>query len=266
MSTDLAPRLTCLPSYAPVRTHSPEDGRQYYTPEGMVPSVTNILENSRDNSGLELWAEDIGIERATFIRRFSAHRGILTHTAIENYLACGEPPTFNFITDPYWRSIAPFVAGLAAPPLLMEGTLWHPLGYAGACDYIGYLKPTPPPTFLERFGPALIKNFGSLDCLNHPFLIDWKTADKPPKRTKSYEYSLQDAAYVAAANHVYASYGLNITQGAVVTAVRAQSCHIEWLNADALSQLFKHFEARLRRFTYARTASYKKAGAARTRT
>jgi hypothetical protein len=83
-------------------------------------------------------------------------------------------------------------------------------------------------------------------------LCDWKTADSPRKPDKIYEYSLQCAAYVAAANYVYGHMGLNITQAKIVVAIADSAPQIETLDARALEQLYKHFLARLQRFTFAR--------------
>lgn len=218
--------IAALPAYAPVRIE--EDGeRMYSTPVGKVPSVTTVLSGSRDNSGLELWRESVGIERADFIRDLAAHRGTAHHTNIENYLRDGEEPQFNFLTTPYWRSTETFIKAIRRP-LVMEGAIWHPRGFAGTFDCIAYLP----------------------EDDDQPTMLDWKTADKLRTPDKMYDYSLQVAAYVAAANHVYSNYGLNITTAKVVVALPCQTPQIEHFDEDALRQLFQHFLARLERFTY----------------
>ena len=78
------------------------------------------------------------------------------------------------------------------------------------------------------------------------------TCDKQPNKSKLYDYTLQVAAYVAAANHVYAKQGLLIEQAAIACSVRAQRASITWLDAKALKQLYRHFLARLQRHTHAR--------------
>jgi hypothetical protein len=113
----------------------------------------------------------------------------------------------------------------------MEGALWHPAGYAGTFDCIAYLA----------------------DDGDQPTLLDWKTRENGPcKPDKMYEYSIQVAAYVAAANHVYSHNGLNITQAKIVVALPDEPPQIETLNASALEQLYKHFLARLQRYTFAK--------------
>jgi hypothetical protein len=221
-------RLIALPRYEPVRSHD-GDERTYATPVGQCHSVTTILSGSRDNSGLEAWRESVGTERADFISSLACHRGTKHHEAIERFLLDGTEPGFDFLQTPYWKSSRPFL-DTVDHALLMEGAIWHPLGYAGTFDCIAYLT----------------------EDGDQPTLLDWKTADSPRKPDKLYEYGLQVAAYVAAANHVYSAQGLNITQAKIVVAIPDQTPQVETLDARALEQYFKHFQARLQRFTHYR--------------
>lgn len=222
-------RLDRLPRFEPVRTH--EDGeRLYATPFGQAHSVTTILSGSRDNSGLEEWRESVGIERADFISSFACFRGNQHHLNIERWLTDGTEPPFSFATAPYWKSTRAFLDTIELT-MLLEGAVWHPDGYAGTLDAICYLA----------------------EDGAQPTLLDWKTADTPRKPDKLYDYSVQCAAYVAAANHVYADYGLNITQAKIVVAIADSTPQIETLDADALQQLYRHFLARKQRFTHARS-------------
>lgn len=191
--------------------------------------MTSILDGTRDKSGLMEWRESIGATRADQILKVACHRGTALHTAIENYCDHGQPPAFNYLLTPYWKSVAPYLQNLDTT-LLKEAPVWHPEGYAGSVDWLGY--------FIDS-GPQ-------------PELADWKSADKPPKATKLYEYSLQLAAYVAALNHVYKPQGLHITRARLVVAMPCRQAHIEIYEEDALQQLFQHFRARIQRFTYAR--------------
>jgi len=118
----------------------------------------------------------------------------------------------------------------------MEGAIWHPMGYAGTLDCIAYLA----------------------DDDLQPTLLDWKTADSKRKPDKIYEYSLQCAAYVAAANYVYGHMGLCIGQAKIVVALPDDEPQIETFDAKALEQLFKHFQARFQRFTFAKSRRRKK--------
>ena len=233
-SAQLTERLRVLPRYEPVRTHINEE-RLYTTPVGALPSVTTVLSGSRDNSGLEAWREAVGHERADFISSYACFRGNGHHENIERYLTDGTEPEFSFSFTPYWKSSRAFLDTIDAP-LLLEGAIWHPDGFAGTLDCIAYLTE---------------------DGLQ-PTLLDWKTATAIRKPDKVYEYSLQLAAYAAAANYVYGHMGLNITKAKLVIAIADCPPQIETLDARALEQLYKHFLARLKRFTFAKQKRNKK--------
>lgn len=226
----LTERLRALPRYEPVRGQTPDGERTYETSIGSQFSVTTILSGSRDNTELELWRESVGPERADFISSFACFRGNGHHLNIERFLTDGTEPEFSFATAPYWKSTRQFLDTIDHS-LLLEGAIWHPDGFAGTLDAVCYLTE---------------------DGLQ-PTLCDWKTADSPRKPDKIYEYSLQCAAYVAAANYVYGHLGLNITQAKIVIAIADQAPQIHTLDADALEQLYRHFLARLKRFTFARS-------------
>ncbi len=214
-----------LPKYEPMRTHS-EDGQRFYdTPLGLQYSVTTVLSGSRDDSGLQLWREYMGEERANEIVARACNRGERHHTNVERYLLDGIEPVFNWLEAPYWESTKDFLKTVRKP-LLIEGAVWHPDKFAGTLDCIAYLD-------------------GDGD---QPTLLDWKTADKLRNEGKVYEYSLQLAAYTKAANWVYAKQGLNIQQAKLVIALPDENPQIETFDADALKQLYLHFLGRKERF------------------
>lgn len=223
----LTERLRALPRYELVR-HDGET-RTYDTPSGRMPSVTTVLSGSRDNSGLEEWRESIGVQRADQILKIACFRGTAHHTNIERFLTDGTEPRFDALLTPYWKSSRRFLDRINYT-LLLEGGVWHPDGYAGALDCIAYLDS---------------------DDLQ-PTLLDWKTADTPRKPNKIYEYSLQCAAYVNAANYVYGHMGLHITQAMLVVALPDEAPQIEIIDESGLTQYYQHFLARLQRFVYAR--------------
>ncbi|MGA0103178.1 MAG: PD-(D/E)XK nuclease family protein [Steroidobacteraceae bacterium] len=192
--------------------------------------MTTILSGSRDQSGLQQWRESVGEERADFISSLACHRGEQLHLDTERFLTDGTEPGFNFLYTPYWKSMRPFLDTVDTP-LLMEGAVWHPDGFSGTLDCIAYLT----------------------EDGNQPTLLDWKSANDIRKPDKMYEYSLQVAAYTAAANYVYGHIGLHITKAKIVVAIADSSAQVETLDEDALAQLYKHFQARLQRFTFART-------------
>lgn len=228
MTLTSSPRIQALPPYELLRWDEAGE-RVYGSPIGGMRSVTTILSNTRDNTDIELWRESVGEERADFIRDLAAFRGTAMHSNIENYLLEGAIPAFSFLHTPYWKSIFPFVQTIEAP-VLIEGAVWHPDGFAGTLDCIAYLP----------------------EDGNQPTLLDWKSANKRCNPVKLYEYSLQVAAYTAAANFVYAQHGLKIKKAKIVIGIPDEPCQVEALDEEALEQFFRHFQARLQRFTYAR--------------
>jgi len=219
------PTLKQLPRYEAVRIE--DDGqRMYQTPEGKFASVTTVLSNTGNKLEILKWRESIGEKAANEVLKIACARGDATHLNIEHFLKTGEEPKLNMMTGRYWRSVRPFLDQIGQP-LLIEGAVWHKDGYAGTLDCL-----------------ATLKEFG-----DEPILLDWKTADKPKKKDRLYDYSLQCAAYVKAANYVYNNLGIKIRQAKIVIAVAADVCQVETLDEDALAQLYIHFKARLKRFT-----------------
>lgn len=192
--------------------------------------MTTILSGSRDNSRLDEWRESVGEQRADFISSLACHRGTKHHEAIERFLLDGTEPPFDFLNTPYWKSTRSFLATVERP-LLLEGAIWHPDGFAGSLDCLAYLP----------------------EDDSQPTLLDWKTADSPRKPDKLYEYSLQLAAYVAGANYVYSRHGLRVKKAKLVVAIADQAPQIEEYDSNTLDQLYKHFQARMQRFTYSRS-------------
>lgn len=223
-----------MPVYELIRHDSDTADREYTTPDGRFPSVTAVLSGSRDQSGLEAWRESIGQERARVITETACFRGSALHSGIETFLTDGSTPAFSFLVTPFWKSVEPFVRTVEHP-LLMEAPVWHPAGYAGTVDCVAYLP----------------------ESGSQPYLLDWKSATKPCNPIKLYEYSLQLAAYRAALNYVYRPQGLNITTAKLVVAIPSRQAQVETYDEDALNQLFRHFEARMQRYTYARKTKKK---------
>lgn len=64
-----------------------ENGDRYYTtPIGVLPSVTTVLSQVGDKTGLVKWKERIGDDAANQIIRQSRHRGNAVHGICEDYL------------------------------------------------------------------------------------------------------------------------------------------------------------------------------------
>jgi hypothetical protein len=71
------------------KTVSINNKRYYVVDENnliYLPSVTTIIGSMTDKTGLDEWRKRIGEEEADKISKFSANRGTLMHTYIENFL------------------------------------------------------------------------------------------------------------------------------------------------------------------------------------
>lgn len=69
-----------------LETTSVNDKRHYITPAGIFPSVTTVLSDKLDKTGLLEWKKRIGEEEAKKISTQAANRGTSIHNICENYL------------------------------------------------------------------------------------------------------------------------------------------------------------------------------------
>lgn len=212
------PRVESLVKYDSRRAQH-EGNRFYATPLGYMPSVTTVL---RDDSKFEPWRKYKGEKKANAIMQAASARGTWTHDSSEHYLLTGELPRFHHVYQPWWISMKPFLDQIDHT-LLTEGALWCSDFYAGACDCIGYMR----------------------GAESEPVLIDFKTANKQIGGTKLYDYEMQVAAYIKAANYVYRKEGLVIRKGIIACAVPDYSVQIFELERDDINQLYAHFIEKL---------------------
>lgn len=247
-------------------------GQPYLTPMGALPSVTTILKATQPEETrkkLEQW-------RKANPRNNAAERGTLVHQAIEDLLT-GKPASLPESLVGFYSSIAPFLA--TVKPLLIEGGVYHPIGYAGRLDAL-----------------AIDTTDGQIK------LIDWKTSSKPFLHTalqqydaeikdweaqidqlwqkvsegtmsqlaanrsastirkrhlsrvlsdkeKFSDYCCQVAAYVAAANHTYSDQlDEAITSAVIAVAIDGEPCQVIELDFDDLGYFWKIFEQRLAQY------------------
>lgn len=173
-----------------IQINSPQ-GRRYDTPDGIMPSVTTILSDTKaesDKASLERWRERVGILEANRISMQATLDGSLLHNCIENHLAwdermMGAKQIFEMIdADPTgarkdriktlynnWRThIYPRIGEVS----FLEEYGWNPNHrYAGAIDYIG--------------------DFDGVSSV-----IDWKNSAKFKEEAYIKDYRQQGAAYI----------------------------------------------------------------------
>lgn len=172
-------------------------GRVYKTEESVhVPSVTTILDRTKDKSSLNSWAARVGQVEADRIKTQAAYIGTNMHATLESVLT-GEPMKFGTdwlamkghlmalkLVDAYFRQIT-LVYG-------SEINLHYRDRYAGTTDLVA-----------EYRGRLAI--------------VDFKQSIRAKKYEYITDYFHQLAAYAIAHDEMY---GTNIDFGAVLIAVQ----------------------------------------------
>ena len=166
--------------YEEFSARATKKGRVYDTPGGIYPSITNILQQTRDNTWLYRWRRRVGEEEANRIATESSSRGTKIHKHMENHMGGKEVDLSsatedeiqmfhglklyeNKITKVYGREI----------PLYSTS-----LKFAGRADLVGEWEHT-------------------------PAIVDYKTSKKPKKREWIKDYFVQGTAYALAHDELY---------------------------------------------------------------
>ena len=157
--------------------------RLYACPDGAkVPSVTTVLDSTKDKTFLIEWRKRVGDAEATRISTESAGLGTLMHTHLEYHVLGKERPQGNNQVQLMARAMADTMINEAFPEIDevwgIEAALYYPGLYAGTSDMIGVHKGT-------------------------PAIIDHKTTKKPKKKEWIEDYFLQCCAYALAHNEVH---------------------------------------------------------------
>lgn len=175
------------------------DRTGYTTPAGKLPSVTTILGATSDGKErLRSWLARPGAES---LRDAAARRGTHTHECIEHWIAGTTPPR-SFGTalkagmyGDYWRNIQPWLEAHFTEALGIERPIWHPAGFSGTFDCLGFAAYGDEPEALT--------------------LLDWKTAERERTGALLEDYRCQLAAYRAGLDYCY---GLRPTRALLVIA------------------------------------------------
>ncbi|NJO62667.1 MAG: preprotein translocase subunit TatA [Richelia sp. RM2_1_2] len=166
--------------------------RKYITPDGdHVPSVTTVLGQTGDKSGLKRWAEWVGEKEADKQRREAGGLGSLLHSHLEAYIEERDRPAGNNVVRKMARDMSDVMIerGLSRVTEIwgIEKAQYFPALYAGTADLIGCFE-------------------------NAPAIMDYKTSKKMKKDEHVEDYKLQVAAYSIAHNEIY---GTNIKTCAI---------------------------------------------------
>jgi hypothetical protein len=207
--------------------------RCYQTPTGEIyPGVTTVLgatKSDRDKAGLDRWKASVGDEEADRICKTATDRGTAMHTRIEHQLAPHQVSDVelssalaNESANAFFESMGHVLADVT-DPILIEGTIWHPSGYAGSADALAYYQ-------------------GELT------LLDWKTASKPKRGNWIDDYKCQAAAYCAGMNRVYQSDGLRVGRAAIAVALADRPAQVFVMESEELCEYWRLFQTRLVRY------------------
>lgn len=176
------------------RIDAPE-GRKYVTPQGSpLPSVTTILNDTKDKTHLDSWAKNVGQDEADRIKNEAATRGTHMHGCIERIVKHRplEVPTTWLAVQGYGMAMK--LIHTYFPQLDQvwgsEISVFYPDKYAGSTDMVGVYR-----------GKSAI--------------IDFKQANKIKQRKWIEDYFHQLAAYALAHD---IRHGTQIEQGVVLMA------------------------------------------------
>lgn len=186
--------------YKPVPRKNENGQRKYLTPGGnKVPSVTTVLDRTKDKTHLYEWRKRVGEKRAQQITTEAASVGTRMHKYLENYVLSGEwgDPGSN----PYSRKSHAMATLIKEEALCNVNEVWGSEVqlyceqlYAGTTDLVGLYK-------------------------GNPAIMDFKQSNKPKKEEWIEDYKLQLVAYAVAHNEMFDT---DIKQAHVFIAVRGE--------------------------------------------
>jgi len=172
--------------------------RLYVSPDGKsLPSVTTILDSTKDKTHLKEWRARVGEEQANLITKEASGIGARMHKYLEKYVTTGVWPEAG--SNPYAKQaydMAHIVKNNAVDHMDeiwgSEISLYYPEIYAGTTDIICSYN-------------------------GAPAICDFKQANKMKLREWIQDYFLQLAAYAEAHNKVY---NTNIQHGYIFMCSR----------------------------------------------
>jgi hypothetical protein len=234
--------------------------RVYRDSRGNVyASVTHILSETSDKTGLVRWEQRLGPVEAQNQRQVAATRGNLAHSQAEYLLKTASAlarncanrkgsikfddqglahiptpitrwalekvhknlPPVGWSAAGYARSLAHWITQHVTAIHAAEFSIHHPAGFAGTCD-----------------GLLDLKGLGL--CV-----VDWKTSAAKKTLTPGHTYVHQLGAYSLGLQHLT---GLRPQGGAVVLARRCGTPDVYTLNQDELVQAEDAYLARVQKY------------------
>ena len=169
-----------------------EHGSRTYDVHGTkLPSVTTILDKTKDKSYLDKWRAKVGDEEAERIKNLYSKRVTSMHKFIEKHIT-GEG--YDDLTE----------IGQQAKPMAQKII---DIGLTPITEYYG--------SEVSLYYPGLYAGSTDLVCIHNgkETIIDFKQANRPKREDWIQDYFLQIGAYAMAHDHVH---GSNIEQGVIM--------------------------------------------------
>ena len=251
----------------PFRVYRDHKGEVYH-------SVTHILKETSDKTGLERWEARLGPIEATQQRNVAATRGNMAHSQAEYLLKTAQQlarntanrrnsirwddqglaripapitqwalkrvrpnvPRVGWSAAGYARGLSDWIAENVTEVFASEFSIHHPAGFAGTCDALIGLAPS-------------LKGLSA--GASNLVIADWKTSvgrktkadeDGLERLPPGHQYLSQCGAYSLGLTHLT---GLRPTGAAVVLARRCGPPNVHYLNQDELAQAEDDFLARV---------------------
>ena len=177
---------------------NPETGKRVYAcPDGtFLPSVTTILDATKDKTFLVAWRKRIGDEEADRQVKEAIAVGNLMHASVEQHILGEERKIKGNLVHKMAKKLADKIImyGLSRVDEVwgVEVPLYFPHAYAGRTDLIGIFD-------------------------DEPAIMDHKNSKKIKKDEWVEDYKIQLCAYSLAHNEIY---GTKIRQGVIFMASR----------------------------------------------
>ena len=175
-----------------------EDGdvRLYLTPDGeSLPSVTSVLNKTKDKSFLKKWREKVGEKKAEKIIRDSTQIGTALHLYIERFVNGKKYKDMTKIGKQAEKMAKKIIDETSKDITDVWGSevhLYYPEKYAGTTDMVCLYK-------------------------GKPTIVDFKQTNRPKKREWVQDYLMQLAAYAMAHNKLFDT---QIEQGVILMCSR----------------------------------------------
>ena len=178
-------------NYVSVERHTDNGTRTYDVNGTKLPSVTTILDKTKDKSYLDKWRAKVGNEEAERIKNLSSKRGTSMHKFIEKHITGAG---YDDLTE----------IGQQAKPMAQKII---DIGLTPVTEYYG--------SEISLYYPGLFAGSTDLVCIHNgkETIVDFKQANRPKREDWIQDYFLQIGAYAMAHDYVH---GSNIEQGVIM--------------------------------------------------